>query len=433
MSNTQLFDSQSSAAAWQAEPLSEFIDSLLLTEGQTEENNQNQPNQPVQNNSTINVPANPVVNTPPAPLHSIPLEISTMDASTANMPGFETKRGINITKLMEQKYNQGAAFPNFSLNAPAVNGQRVMMGTDHEGKDNALVLVDTSTMRNGHITADPIIAAHRSDQPIVDLKWMDGNTVVAAVGEHGDPGLLRVYDVAQSAPGNPVNIVQREQMVVSEHQIRQVAMNQIQRHWIVVGGFDNSLQIMDLNHSPRSIYTRNVGSIVGSIKWETFTNNRLVSCTTDDGKMLMFDACMNLQAPPAVSLQAHAASKDGLFSHERYTETMVLLGFGDGTIEHYDLRNTNQPLSSVRDPFVDAIGEMSYNAQSRMLVTSGLTDFTVWKQDQYGDLSVWSHSALAKSKLKQTGSSSHMEHAVFVDPNTVFSCNTNGNAGLYLQ
>ena len=63
-----------------------------------------------------------------------------------------------------------------------------------------------------------------------------------------------------------------------------------------------------------------------------------VSCTTDDGCYTMFDTRTEMQTP-AVSTDTE---KIDLFTHARYTEHHLLLGYGDGEIKQLDMRKPRE-------------------------------------------------------------------------------------------
>lgn len=63
-----------------------------------------------------------------------------------------------------------------------------------------------------------------------------------------------------------------------------------------------------------------------------------MSCCLDEGKFYMFDTRDRItQAAFFLNVK-----KDDLFTHERYNDFNVMLGFGDGTIKHIDMRQANK-------------------------------------------------------------------------------------------
>jgi hypothetical protein len=62
-----------------------------------------------------------------------------------------------------------------------------------------------------------------------------------------------------------------------------------------------------------------------------------VSCTQDDGKMMLFDIREH-KAKHAIIVNT---SKADLYAHEHYMDFNMLLGFADGELRHIDLRKPN--------------------------------------------------------------------------------------------
>jgi hypothetical protein len=66
-----------------------------------------------------------------------------------------------------------------------------------------------------------------------------------------------------------------------------------------------------------------------------------------------------------------------VYTHEWYSQDHILLGCGDSTIRHIELRMNKKamaPLSDCVDPYVPAIGDIVYNRYSNAFVTSGLSE-----------------------------------------------------------
>jgi hypothetical protein len=129
-----------------------------------------------------------------------------------------------------------------------------------------------------------------------------------------------------------------------------------------------------------------------------------VSCGLDDGKFYLFDARDKITS---AAFYIDTRTED-LFTHERYNDFMVLLGYGDGEIKHIDMRQARTvsvtdlvsfdapvhlthsshsrfaaaipsflscSLCTVQDPFVEAIGGIEFNAESEAFVVSGYTEY----------------------------------------------------------
>lgn len=170
-----------------------------------------------------------------------------------------------------------------------------------------------------------------------------------------------------------------------------------------------------------------MGSVVGSVKWPLLNQGCCVSCTLDDGHFMLFDIRQKIEKP---TFQADLAKQE-LYTHERYTDYHVLLGFGDGEMQHLDMRVNTKILHRVQDPYVDGIGHIEFNSHSNAFVVSGLTDFTVWKQVN-GESKVWSHMHATPDTFLQ-GGSSFTTFASFVDDKTIVVSTSSGHVSLYGQ
>jgi hypothetical protein len=202
--------------------------------------------------------------------------------------------------------------------------------------------------------------------------------------------------------------------------IREIGVNPYSSNQIAIGGYDYHLQLLDLNQ-PKTPYVQriNMSAVIGSIKWAPFqsggwrnslrqrrrsivlirfglfSSGQFVSFTNDEGKFFMFDTRTAIKD---AAFYQHTKEVD-LFCHERYSDFGVLLGYGDGTIKHIDMRVKDKmqvkeqntcgvrvsiaysqccvvlcSLHSVQDPYIDAIGQIEYNAESEAIVVSGYTE-----------------------------------------------------------
>jgi len=167
---------------------------------------------------------------------------------------------------------------------------------------------------------------------------------------------------------------------------------------------------------------------IGSVKWPTCNQNVCVSCTLDKGQYMIWDIRQKMNLP---AFQADFV-KPELYTHERYTDHHVLLGFGDGEIQHIDMRISRDILGKIQDPYVSGIGQIEYNDYSNAFVVSGLTDFSVWRHDKAsGAAQIWSHSLAAHDVLQSAGSCSTI--ANWLTDTCVLTTNSTGTVGLWDQ
>jgi len=160
---------------------------------------------------------------------------------------------------------------------------------------------------------------------------------------------------------------------------------------------------------------------LGSVKWPDFNQGVCVSCTSDSGMYSVFDTRQDAIKP---ALRVNTEKED-LWTHERYSDHNVLLGFGDGEIHHMDMRAGDKILHRVVDPYVQGVGNLHFHASSRSVVSSGFTDFCVWKPTTSRQLSVWCHSSLDSEPLENAGQ--YNCTAVWANESTVLVTDNKGN------
>lgn len=243
----------------------------------------------------------------------------------------------------------------------------------------------------------------------------------------------------------------------SQSYIREIAVKPDSPNQAVFGGFDQKLNFVDLSRPDAPYIQRlNLQGVIGNVKWAPFHNASYTSCGLDDGKFFIFDTRSKIK-DAAFFVDTR---KEDLYTHERYNEFGVLLGYGDGEFKHIDMRIANKvsvltallsnnqaqmhdahlcviacvcclscSIHHVQDPFVEAIGAIEFNAEAQAFVVSGYTDFTVWKVDG-SNPHVHSHSVSGTGQKHADGYSCT---AVWYDAKTVLSSDNVGGVSLFLQ
>ena len=121
--------------------------------------------------------------------------------------------------------------------------------------------------------------------------------------------------------------------------IREIAVQPETANNIAIGGFDQKLNILDLNRPDNPYVQRlDMQSVIGSVKWAPFHGRAYVSTGLDEGKFYLFDTRTKI-TEAAFYIDTR---KEDLFTHERYADFHVLLGYGDGEIKHIDMRIPNK-------------------------------------------------------------------------------------------
>ena len=136
---------------------------------------------------------------------------------------------------------------------------------------------------------------------------------------------------------------------------------------VSAAGFDGTLCIFSFQDA-QSVSVMNKASladkVIGSVKWPSFNSSQkctshcfrylhyfcsscsfvwllldvCVSCTTDDGCYAMLDTRSDMKAAAVMA----DTGKVDLFTHARYTDHHVLLGYGDGEIRQLDMRKPGE-------------------------------------------------------------------------------------------
>jgi hypothetical protein len=126
---------------------------------------------------------------------------------------------------------------------------------------------------------------------------------------------------------------------VCKSYIREIAVQPQTVNSVVLGGFDQKLNFLDLNR-PDIVFTQRLDmqGIIGSVKWAPFHGSAYVSTALDDGKFYLFDARVKIKEASFF----FDSRKEDMYTHERYNEFGVLLGYGDGEFKHIDMRNASK-------------------------------------------------------------------------------------------
>jgi len=185
---------------------------------------------------------------------------------------------------------------------------------------------------------------------------------------------------------------------------------------------DGRLVILDLEHPEGLQVLPQVGAI-GSICWPRVNQGVCPSLTLDDGTFLLHD----LRVRPAAPAFRATLGRKELFAPVRYTDNHVLLGFGDGELQHLDVRVEDRILDRVSDPFVQAIGSLDYDHATRSLLVSGIPDMLLWSHD-------WATGALQSAcHAIEGGATTNAVSAVsgaFTDAGRVVLVTTDGSLSI---
>ena len=349
-------------------------------------------------------------------------ELGPFNAAHNGIPGFVSKSLTNIKMSIgkkEQARGVELDAPHFGFaSRPSITGANkpIALGTDNpESAKHYLMCIDPQLLRTA-LGNDCVIAYTPLPEHVSDTKWVNDERILCATGR-GNLALYR-FDNGASALERVAGLNN-----ASGSYIREIALSPYDQGKVVIGGFDHKLNFMDLNRSDSPYLQRlDLQEIIGSIKWSPAQGAAYVSCTLDEGRYYMFDTRTRI-TDAAYTFDARL---DDLFTHERYNDYNVLLGFGNGTMKHIDMRMNQKTVQVLYDPYTEAIGNIEFNGESGRVVASGYTDYTVWDVAN-GQVTVSSHSEAGDKILRGKGWSCA---AVFSNPNEILMADCGGALSL---
>lgn len=243
--------------------------------------------------------------------------------------------------------------------------------------------------------------------------WIDDFHVLIGTTD----GMISMVEIADQG------VAEKSREATHTRCVRDMCNSAFEPSWVASCGDEGVLRVQEWN-SRRSVLSVASPSAFGSIKWHSF-HHGLLTATNDNGEWVAYDIRTNVLDP----IHRFHMPKQNLFTHECYTHHDVLLGYGDGEIVQVDMRYTNRMINKVKDPFVSSVADIQYNYGAHTFVTSGMSDFTVWKHDSAThEAYVWSHG---EPTARQMVGSEYCTHAVFLLDNKVFTTDRCGNIGLY--
>ena len=348
--------------------------------------------------------------------------INNFNPAIENIPGYSSIRTYSLKNgVSKQEENKGILLASSRFSTAARPSLLNPAGTiaigmdDPDDKEFFLMCLDPEILRHRALD-NPLVAYTRFSEHMSSTRWLNHSYLLCATGK----GNLNIFKFDR--PANTLTQVWSGKDISGSF-IRETGLNPKNPTVIAIGGFDQKLNIMDLNQLSTPYLQRlDLQSTIGSVKWSDNHNGNLVSCTLDEGKIFLFDVRSTIKEPAYY----HDAKKDDLYTHECYNDYQILLGFGDGKIHQVDSRYGKQPLQTWKDPYVEAIGNMEYNPDSGRLVVSGYGDYTVWDIVN-GEALVHSHSHSGDQSLQGRGWNCA---AVFSDQDEILTTDSSGTAAL---
>lgn len=377
--------------------------------------------------------------------------ITRFEPRVNDAPDEHTRSEYSLSRAIGR--SEGLTNTKVSLGKATVRGQQFIVGTDDaSAAKNYIVLVDGNLMLT-KASVSPVACIVTVPEHVRDIRWVAPRLVVAAIGK----GKTQLYNI--DIDRSNASITSIGQLINSPHTdyVRELAPHPLMGNIVASVGQDGMLYICDYNRLSDSQglvqQHMSLSSSVSSVRWPMYNQSVCVSITTDSGNYAMFDT-RQANSKPVVAVETHnlvlpahytshsssegsarlanpSTSSAQLYTHERYTDHHVLLGYSNGIIKHIDMRNSKQYIDVIQDPYVEGIGNIEYNCRSRSLLVSGYTDFTVWKHENSGATRVWSH-ALSETNTRDNVSG-YSCNATYFDDDTVLVTDSLGSVGLRVQ
>jgi WD40 repeat protein len=309
------------------------------------------------------------------------------------------------------------------LTAPVACGNLIAVATmddSAEAKAHYLMLLDAKILNE---TMDnPIIHVLQIPTYVRDLAFVNESTIVCAVGG----GDIHVYIID---PETRAMTLFQGMGGIHSKDIRQLAVNGFETHIVATAGNDKNLVVTDLK---ANVITFRVPHDTGlnGVKFNQYSAS--MSVITDNGVVLLYDARAKYEKPQFI----YNSRLPHLYSHEYVNDHSVLIGFGDGAMHHIDMRSPKEPVWRTNDPYATGIGRIKYNPRANAFVTSGYTDFSVYRHHcepgRNNSAEIWSHSLPIREKSIESKLLSSFD-ADFFDDTTIMTTNSDGYLAMYKQ
>jgi len=123
----------------------------------------------------------------------------------------------------------------------------------------------------------------------------------------------------------------------------------------------------------------------------------MASAVTDAGELHVFDTRIGQHDRSNRVIKTRWKQ---LYTHAWTDNHSCLLGFGDGSLRLFDIRQPQQCVVQFHDPLVHSIGSIVLDPQRRFFVTFGNPEFSVWRCAAQSHFTLWYHDPVSVSKLQ---------------------------------
>lgn len=341
-----------------------------------------------------------------------------------SMPHFLSNTDVNMNRRL-------GGSPSLARPGVHPNQRHVAVGTDNEDlAEHVLLCLDTNII-NQSMEANPIVGRTTIPQAVQDTHWI-GDTLLVCVGKKEGPSQMLLYNIDVDGDHE---FKLKDDTVTTEQTVREIAVNTIERSQIAFGGYDQNISIIDFEHgtAPKSVFE--TGGDISSVRWEPYHHNRLVSCTTNEGQLKIFDV-QGSKNEPAWMYQTDIRTHLNLYTHCQTSEFQILLGYEDNFIEAIDIRKNSATLgcfmTGATDPYCYMVGDLHYRESSGYLLATGMADFSVYKHFRSGAdkgvCKLWCHATGSTNRDRNDGNV--VRHGVFLNDSWVVTTQE-GSLGLY--
>eukprot|EP01119_Soliformovum_irregulare_P010816 TRINITY_DN2669_c0_g1_i2.p1 TRINITY_DN2669_c0_g1~~TRINITY_DN2669_c0_g1_i2.p1 ORF type:complete len:442 (+),score=88.08 TRINITY_DN2669_c0_g1_i2:77-1402(+) len=279
---------------------------------------------------------------------------------------------VNLFKLAQENPQvdlyHGLSKPSFC----PTNNSYFVCGTEEQDsyRKNLNILIFGHVDDHNNITSR---FTYRLGDYVRDIQWIDTTHIVFAINQK--LGLVRL---------NAADLTINDVVMFPEFHkdaIREICVSEGNTDLVISGGFDGNVFVTDISRlindiqrnekkSENSLYP--CREVVGSVQWHP-NEPCLASCTTDTGTLHIFDIRTDKKRAAIVQ----DTQRRELFTHCYRDDTTMLLGYGDASIQPYDIR-TRKMMPMFSDVNQKQIGEIRFNYSERVFATFGSPQMSLW-------------------------------------------------------
>eukprot|EP01080_Neovahlkampfia_damariscottae_P009958 gene9958-2277_t len=300
---------------------------------------------------------------------------------------FKPIDATDMTKILPQDF-YGLSQPIFNT-----NGTKFVCGTENQKEENNnLNRIVFGSLNHQNVTKlNSKIWSYPINEHIRSCDWIDENRILLALNSK-----LGLLELDESGSASEILLFPE----LHSDTIRQLSYSQ-KNKMMISGGFDGNVYVTNVlrlledmqkneKKTENSVYV--CKDVVGSVCWHP-KDEFFASCTTDTGRLHLFDIRVNDDKPAYV----FDSFKSELYTHTYMNDETIILGFGDGSIQIHETRMGSN-LLSFQDPYQKYIGDLSYEHDTCAVFGS---EVSFWKYTG-NDIEILAHHTNSKAKGHKT-------------------------------